>query len=185
MYPTVQQPRGFTLIELLMVLAIVAILSMIALPAFGTLIGRTRSEVARGQLETTLNQTRITAVNRGAKAITCPSDDLSTCRATTHWQRGWIVFADLDSDRQRSADEPLIAVSQAQPPGVGIVSTVGRVRVLYQPDGSAGGSNLTLTICDSKTGAAQTRTLVVSQSGRVRHGTATPAAAAECLLAAG
>ncbi len=179
-----RRDRGFTLVELLMVLAIVAVLSMLAAPAFGVLLGRTRSEVARGQLQTALSQTRLAAVNRGANAIACPSEDMQICDPTTQWQRGWMVFMDLDHDRARSGDEPVIGVSQAQPVGVAITSTAGRQRVIYQPDGSANGSNLTLTICDRNTGRAEATTLVVNQSGRVRRGVPTPAAAAACLAAA-
>ncbi|MEO5558428.1 MAG: hypothetical protein ABIO49_01785, partial [Dokdonella sp.] len=69
--------------------------------------------------------------------------------------------------------------------GVGILSTTGRLHVDYQPDGSAGGTNLTLTVCDRAAGAANASTLVVNQSGRIRRGAATADAAAACLAIAG
>ena len=177
--------RGFTLIELMMVLAIVAVLLMLAVPAFGKLIGRTHGNTARSQLETALNQARIAAVSRGTHVVACPSSDTSRCDRSTRWQHGWLVFADLDRDGQRNDEETVIAVTQAQPAGVAILSTAGRLKVDYRPDGSAWGSNLTLTLCDRATGIAGATTLVVNQIGRVRRGQADPAAAAICVQVAG
>jgi type IV fimbrial biogenesis protein FimT len=177
--------RGFTLIELLTSTTLLALLLTIASPSFATLIGRTRCQSARVTLDTALNLARISAVNRGTHVVACPSLDQQQCLRGTEWHHGWLIFADLDHDGAHAADEPVIAVMQAQPSGIGIQSTVGRLHVDYQPDGSAGGTNLTLTVCDRAAGAANASTLVVNQNGRIRRGVATPDAAAACLLAAG
>ena len=177
--------RGFTLVELLMVLAIVAVLSTLAVPAFGAFIGRTQARTARNVLETSLNQARIAAVNRGGHVVVCPSLDGERCARSTIWHPGWILFSDLDHDRTRSAAEPLLAVGQVRSVGVAIVASSGRLALDYRPDGSASGTNLTLTVCDRHSGARGASTIVVSPSGRVRHGVATPGAAAACLVAAG
>lgn len=180
-----RRSRGHTLVELVVALAIVAVLATIALPAFGKLIGRTRVQVARSDLEYSLNQARIAAVSRGLHVIACPSNDFGDCTPTTSWHAGWLLFADLDHDGRHDATEPVIATNQARDAGVGILATVGRLRIDYRPDGSAPGTNVTLTVCDRAAGAADASTIVVSPTGRVRHGQATPAAAAECLAAAG
>ena len=178
------EARGFTLIELLMVLAIVAVLSTLAAPALGAFIGRTHARTARNVLETSLNQARIAAVNRGGHVVVCPSLNGERCARATAWHPGWILFDDLDRDRTRSADEPLLAVGQVRAAGVAIVASSGRLAIDYRPDGSASGTNLTLTVCDRHSGANGASTVVVSPSGRVRRGVATPAAAAACLAAA-
>jgi type IV fimbrial biogenesis protein FimT len=177
--------RGITLTELLMCIAILAVLLPLAMPSYANLIGRTHGQVARGDLDTALNLARIAAVSRGGHVIACPSSDQQQCSHTIQWQQGWIVFADLDHDGARTGDEPVLSAGQAQPAGVAILSSTGRLHVDYQPDGSAGGTNLTLTVCDRAAGAANATTLVVNQAGRIRHGVATPAAAAACMLAAG
>ncbi|MFI4969725.1 MAG: Tfp pilus assembly protein FimT/FimU [Lysobacterales bacterium] len=184
MHSSASRNRGFTLIELLMGVAILAVLAALAAPAYGNLIGRTRSQTARSELDVALNQARITAVGRGAHAIACPSEDGRSCSRTTQWHHGWLVFADLDHDGAHAADEPVLSVAPAQPAGVAILSTSGRIHVDYQPDGSAAGTNLTLTICDRATGASGATTLVINQAGRIRRGTPSAEAAAACVRAA-
>jgi type IV fimbrial biogenesis protein FimT len=180
-----RRTRGFTLIELLMSVAILAVLLTLAAPAYGRLTGRTKAQAAQQQLGTALNQARLAAVARAAHVIACPSADGERCDRTTQWHHGWLVFADLDHDGARSATEPVIAVTQAQPAGVAIVGTTGRLRVDYKPDGYASGTNLTLTICDRMAGVAAATTLVVNQAGRVRSGKPGADAAAACVRVAG
>jgi type IV fimbrial biogenesis protein FimT len=177
--------RGFTLVEMMMALAIVAVLATVALPAFGNLLGRTRQQVATADLQASLNQARSAAVSRGTHVIACPSIDQLHCLHTTQWHLGWLLFADPDHDGQRSDDEPVIGGSQSREDGIGILGTVGRPRIDYQTDGSASGTNITLTVCDRSAGAARARTLVVSPSGRIRLGQATPGAATACIAGAG
>lgn len=178
-----KRSTGFTLVEMLMAVAIVAVLGAIALPGFGNTLGRLRQQSALGDLQTALNQARIAAVSRGRHVVACPTLDGTDCAHTTEWHHGWLLFADLDHDRQRSDDEPVIVAGQAQSAGIGILASTGRLRVDYQPDGSAAGTNVTLTVCSRTLGAGGARTLVVSQSGRIRHGAATATAAAACVAA--
>ena len=176
-----KRSTGFTLVEMMMTLAIVAVLGAVALPGFGNLLGRLRQQAAVDDLQTALNQARIAAVSRGRHVVVCPTLDGVDCTHTTEWHHGWLLFADLDHDRLRSDGEPVIIAGQAQPAGIGIVASTGRLRVDYQPDGSASGTNLTLTVCSRTLGADGARTLVVNQVGRIRRGAATPAAAAACI----
>lgn len=185
MFQRISQNRGFTLIEMLIGVAVIAILAGIAAPAFGKLIGRTHAQTVRSQLATALNEARIAAVSRGMHVVVCPSVDQRSCSDTTQWQRGWIVFADANHNRQIDDGEAPISVGQALPDGTAVVGSSGRLRIDYQPDGTARGTNATLTVCDRASGAAEARTLVINQSGRVRYGSATAANAAACLAAAG
>jgi type IV fimbrial biogenesis protein FimT len=176
---TPRRIRGITLIETLMALAIVAILLATAAPAFGTLIARNGSDVSRGSIVTALETARLFAVSGSRHVVVCPSADQQYCGRTSEWQHGSIVFIDADRDGTRGADEEILSVTQAEPAGVAIVSSSGRRRVDYHPDGSSPGSNATFTICDTR-GADAAQAVVVNNAGRVRTGKATPAAANAC-----
>ena len=179
MHTTTRHPRGFTLIELLITLAILAILTACAAPAFGNLISSTGARASRSNLIAALNTARIFAASKTAHVVVCPSADGRYCGHTTEWQHGWLIFIDADRDDARDDGEALLAVGEKQPEGVAILSTDGRTHVDYRPDGSATGSNVTFTVCDRR-GAGDATALVINNAGRVRSGEPTPAAAAAC-----
>lgn len=179
MQTTKHQNLGLSLIELLMTLAVLATLIAVAAPAFGKLIQRTEAQTSRSALTTALNTARIFAASKNAHVVVCPSADRQYCGHTTEWQHGWLVFIDADDDGLRDADEELLSVAEAQPDGVAILSTTGRTRIDYRPDGSATGSNVTFTLCDRR-GSEDASALVINNAGRVRSAPATDAAAAAC-----
>ena len=59
------------------------------------------------------------------------------------------------------------------------MSTAGRTRVHYRPDGTSAGSNVTLTVCDRR-GRDEATALVINNAGRVRSGKPTESAALAC-----
>jgi len=175
--------RGITLIELMIALAILAVTLSLAAPAFGSLMEKTHVRNARSELSVALGTARIAAVSRTAHVVVCPSRDQHACSDGIEWQAGWIVFVDENRDRERQTDETVLSVGQARPAGTAIISSVGRPRAAYRPDGSATGSNLTLTFCE-RDGRVEASTLVINNAGRVRSGSASPAQAAACADAA-
>jgi type IV fimbrial biogenesis protein FimT len=170
---------GFTLIEMLMTLALVAILAAIAVPAFGKLVQATEGETSASSFTAALSTARLLAVSRHANVSICPTLDQRYCGRTDEWQHGWMVFVDADRDGVRTDDEDLLSVTQAQPEGVAIVSSAGRLRIGYRPDGSATGSNATFTLCDRR-GVESATALVINNAGRVREAKASHAGAQAC-----
>ena len=162
-------------------MSVMGILMALAAPAYGRLIGSTRSGSANSELAASLNRARFEAASRRAHVVACPSEDQSHCDHTTQWHHGWIVFEDTDHNREHSSSEPVISISQAQYPGVAMLSSAGRMRVDYQPDGSAGGTNLTLTTCDRAADASAATSLFINNAGRIRSAPAAPDASAACL----
>jgi len=171
---------GFTLIELVITVAVVAVLLATAMPAFGSLSQSTKAQTARSTLSAALGTARLAAVSRTSSIVVCPSRDQQYCGRTTEWQHGWLVFVDSDSDGARDAGEELLEASQAQPEGVAILSSTGRMRISYHADGSSPGSNITLTVCDRR-GAGHASALIINNAGRVRSGTPSDVAAAACV----
>ena len=175
---------GVTLIELLIVLAIIAVLTTIATPALGHLKQAASSRSSRSALAVAVNQARISAALHRKQVVLCPSSDQSSCDHSIRWHHGWLVFLDDDHNNQRDGEETIVALEQAQDDGVAILSSIGRYRIRFQPDGTADGTNLTLTVCDRR-GTDEARTLVLNNTGRLRSGTPTAAQASAACAAIG
>jgi type IV fimbrial biogenesis protein FimT len=164
------------LIELLIVISIIAVLATVATPALGHLKQSASSRASRSALAVAVNQARISAALHRKQVVMCPSMDQSSCDHSIRWHHGWLVFLDDDHDNQRNDEETVVALEQAQDEGVAILSSAGRYRIRFQPDGTADGTNLTLTVCDRR-GPADARTLVLNNTGRLRNGTPSAAQA--------
>jgi len=174
-----QQQRGFTLIELMFAIAIIAVLCAVSVPSLGNIAASTRSRSGNNTLITALNLARNTSIAHQQEIVLCPSKTGQGCEDTTWWQHGWIAFADLNRDGKRGDNEPILTRAQEQE-GIAIATSTARDHVTYRPNGSASGTNLTFTFCD-KRGAKYATTVVVSNPGRPRTGTATAGqAAAAC-----
>jgi type IV fimbrial biogenesis protein FimT len=171
--------HGFTMIELMICLAIAAILCAVSAPALGSLIHVDTSRASRNALVTSLNLARNMAVTQQRHVVVCPSNDQRTCSDGAWWQNGWIVFDDNNGDGQRAADEHLIEAVQTQN-GMAILTSEAREHVVYRGDGTSPGTNLTFTFCD-RFGAAKASTVVVSNAGRPRQGSADTAQGAACM----
>lgn len=170
--------HGFTLIEAVIVLAVGGILIGAAVTAWTGTIEEARSSAARTDLLATLTRAISHAAMAGSEVVLCPGD-AAGCRDTTDWSGGWIAYADIDGNRQRSANETVLQAEPALPGKVHLRSTPGRTRLVFQPNGGNAGSNVTFTLCDGR-GASQATTLVLANDGRLRSGKATAAGAAGC-----
>lgn len=171
--------RGFTLTELLVTLAIASILAMIGAPAMGSLLARTQDASAEASIANGLRHARTAAVTHNARVLVCPSQDGHHCLSGYAWQHGWIVARDADHDGQPDAGEQIMATQAAMPAGTRMITSEGRSRITFQPSGSAGGSNVTFTICHAH--EHNGRSVIVANSGRVRLADAEPERLQACL----
>lgn len=170
--------RGTSLVEQIMVLAIIGIITGVALPPLHHLLSRNRLQAAQGDFMTALQHARSTAVTSGKRTLFCPSPDGSQCSDDTRWERGWLLGHDADRNHQPDGGPSFTHATYAQ--GLRITSSNGRHEVHFEPDGSAGGSNLTLLFCDHG-GDNPALSVVVSNAGRIRGAPANTAQAANCL----
>ena len=163
--PNRKAQRGLTLIEFTLVLAVGALLLGLAAPPFNAMVERQRMVAASNRLVAHLNRARLHAVHRREIAIVCPSGDGRTCDAGNRWHTGWIVFRDPDRDGRPGGPDDVLQVA---PPIERLnADSAGRTRVRYRPDGTAGGTNLTIKLCPAHPDAPP-RAVIVSNPGRPR-----------------
>ena len=171
---------GITLIEILITVAIASMLVAMGVPALGSMLARSHQRSAESALQASLMHARELAITRSEQVVVCPTKNGTNCTSDDLWQGGWMIGADMDHDRE---PDTALARFDAMPANMRVVSSRGRPRVVFQPDGSAGGSNAQLTVChtgDVKEG----RAVIVANSGRVRIAQADAAHLNTCLASA-
>lgn len=170
---------GFSAVEIVAGMTIAAILAGVALPTYRNVSEAAHAGAARAALGESLLVSISHAALAGSEVVLCPGD-ANGCRASTDWSQGWIAFADLNGDRRHDSRETLLREQAALGGQVHLRSTVGRTRLVFQPNGGNAGSNVTFTLCDGR-GSAKAATLILSNDGHLRNGVPARAAAEACL----
>jgi type IV fimbrial biogenesis protein FimT len=160
---------GYTLVELLTCLAVLAVMAGVAVPSMrGLWLDAVRTREVN-QFVQAVHLARAEAIKRNGLASLCPSAGADQCApAGTPWQRGWMVFANLDADSpaQRDAGEPVLQSYGAWPEGS---ITGNRPTLSFRAFGQSG-ITATFTFCDAR-GSAAARAVIISQTGRPRVAT--------------
>jgi len=109
---------------------------------------------------------RSEAIKRNGVVSLCPSLDGAQCAESgTAWDRGWIVFVNVDRDSPAARDtgEDLL---NAYPPWDGGSVVANRDTLSFRAFGQSG-VTATITFCDDR-GSRHARAVIISQSGRPR-----------------
>jgi type IV fimbrial biogenesis protein FimT len=158
---------GFTLVEMLVVLALGAILTVLAVPSFQTLLLNRRVQVAVDALAGDLRFARGEAIKRSARVTICASLDGASCQgAGGLWKNGWIVFVPTAASGSFTAGDEIVRVQGAMSSIDSIAAANGTTlpQFIYEPTGWAKAAAQTFIVTPS--GSASSRTLCVSNQGR-------------------
>ncbi len=161
-----RRSRGLTLVELLIVLALVVLLTGLAVPGLGGLVATNRVKATASRFMTHVNLARTESIMRGQRVVLCPSSDGDTCLADGHWHLGWLVFVDRDADREHGTSEPVLQAT-GEAAAVSLITSRMRRRLVLYPTGLSPASNGTYTVCSRQPGGAPLA-VIVSNSGRAR-----------------
>lgn len=98
-----RKPSGVSIIEVLIVVAIAAILTGIAIPAFNVFIGNTRTSTIANEFVSALNLARSEAMKRGQDVSVCPRNTAGDgCDVAQDWEKGWLVLSETDNSLVRA-----------------------------------------------------------------------------------
>ncbi|VAW82514.1 hypothetical protein MNBD_GAMMA12-1611 [hydrothermal vent metagenome] len=165
---------GFSLIELLLTLTIISIISVFALPNFGNLTDIRRLKSAVRDLQTSINLTRSLAIRQGTTITLCIKNRLSTSpqcspsgQAQGNWASGWLIFRDLNNNRQRDKNEPLLSNNTAVK-FIGIQSNSQKSLVQITALGASILSNQTWEFCLNGKRESRGFQLILSSPGQIR-----------------
>lgn len=158
---------GFTLVELMVVLAIVAIVASITVPAMGTLIDRSKRHSSVSELIALINLARTTAIMEQRTVTLCPLDDSDKCIA--EWNsRPVTVF--LDDNANRKLDDPsnIIRIGSAPNHGHWTGHTANRPYLRFFSTGMSSYAIGNLVWCPSNNDSALAAQIVINMGGRPR-----------------
>ena len=158
---------GFTLIELIVSVTVIAVLLILALPAFQSLLMNDRVMAAKDALANSLNYARNAALSQNVTVIVCPFNSLNSTTCGSNWQRGWIVVTQpaggnsvLLQANAAAANDP--AISSIAVNGVAAAS------VSFDTRGIAT-TQANFKVCDSR-GGAFAHSVEVLPTGFVQSG---------------
>jgi type IV fimbrial biogenesis protein FimT len=105
---------GVTLMECLVALAIMAILSVLAVPSFRDLLVRRTVLVTAEALVDDLRFARTEALKRGGQVSVCSSANGLACSQSAVWVEGWIVFVDGGNTAEVDGSDEILRVQTRQ-----------------------------------------------------------------------
>ena len=148
------------MMELLMGIAVLAILTTLAVPAFTQFIQNNRLAAQANEMVASFQFARSEALKRGVNVQACASDDGANCSGA--WTDGWIVIADPGDDQE------LLRVWPAPEDGFQITSATDSSNVGFRPTGASVGAveqqfSLILSGCTND----NARNVFVERTGRV------------------
>lgn len=158
--------RGFSLTELVFTMAITAGLLGWGIPTFRDVQRNSARTREVNQFVQAVYLARSEAIKRNGVVSLCPSLDGDRCAPVgTPWDRGWIVFVNVDRDAPAARDDGEDLLRVYSPWESGRVDA-NRDTLSFRPFGQSG-VTATFTFCDDR-GSAGARAVIISQTGRPR-----------------
>ena len=154
-------------------------LAAVALPVFDGAREATRSGAAQQALAASVLLAASRAASGGRKSSSAPACRRRAVAGSTGIADGspsptpTAIASTTPGNRCCSTSAPLGGT-------VRLRSTIGRTRLVFQPNGGSAGTNMTFTLCDGR-GTSHATALVLNNTGRLRSATPDAGAARACV----
>tara|TARA_B100000686_G_C16745299_1_gene949091 strand:+ start:533 stop:1147 length:615 start_codon:yes stop_codon:yes gene_type:complete len=163
---------GFTLIELMVTIAIIGIVALFGIPAFGDFVLNNRIRGQASDFLVQLKHARLEAMRTATRVTVCPGTEAGGCDGT-NWENGWMVFIDVNTNAVLDSGEAVIGIGAALDGDNTLRSSAFANYISFRHDGSStsiAGSGLagSFALCDSRGYGDKARAIAVSASGRVK-----------------
>lgn len=156
---SVRKAKGFTIFEMMVVVAIVAIISAFAIPAFQDVMANTRVNSVAEEFTNSVALARNTAISRRRDVAMVPAGvDAASWTMRLDSKTGEILSEHRVEDPVRLDYTPNVTVIAFNPNGY----------VEQLEPTPAGPLDLTVTVCDSSSRREFGRTITVNRVGRIR-----------------
>ena len=156
---------GFTLIELMVTIAIIGIVALFGIPAFGDFVLNNRIRGQTSDFVVQLTHARSEAMRTATRVTVCPGGE-SGCSGG-NWENGWVVFVDVSNIGVKDSEEIVLGVGPSLDGGNTLRSTTFSTRISFRHDGRASLAG-SFTLCDSRGYGDKARAITVSATGRIR-----------------
>jgi type IV fimbrial biogenesis protein FimT len=168
-----ERENGFTLVELLISILIVTTLLAMGVPSLKEFMKDNRLSAQSNAMVAGLQLARSEAVKRGADTVICASSNQASCTGNGDWDKGWIVFSDLNRDGDpdvggsaplcEDTEDCMLRTSGALSGKHKITTTAANLRFL--PTGMANNGGFTLNLVADQCERNQARKIQVTLQG--------------------
>ncbi len=160
--------RGLTLVELLIALAVLSILSFIAIPGLSSFIEKQRAETAMRQMAGLVRMARNEAVATRHPTTLCPSVDGRQC--SSNWNRGVLLFTDDNQNSEVDTGDKVVRYLPEFLEQGDLSWRSLRNKVQFDIRGLPRGTVGSFVYCPASKDQTIARSLVINFQGRIRPG---------------
>lgn len=171
--------------ELMVVLAIVSIVTLLAMPDGSQYRNDNRLRAATNDMVVAMQASRAEAVGRNAAVTLCITNaDYTDCAGSGGWHEGWLIFVDADQDATVDSGEEIV---QIHDPLQGRLTLYGTSQASTDITFRASGqtsitSTQTLIACDERGFSDDAKGLIVTILGRASSMSAPDTGQTTCLV---